>query len=368
MGVTGTNSAGRRRFGVAVALLTGLIMVLVESLAASPVTGAVAGPSADPVAANATAPAGGATHSVVQARTRARARARYRVTRRYARAINTRSLAAVNAAYRSQFAPYLSQPTGYQGEASGCDLGSQSSASRAGTQRALNFIRSLGGLAPVSFNSTLNARSQATAVLMSANNQLSHYPSRSWRCWNQTASANAARSNLAISWPTITTGRAISLYMQEPGSNNTAVGHRRWLMHPNTTQMGTGATNNANAMTVIGPTRARRPNPAYVGWPTAGFFPNTLEPAKRWSLSAGDTRTSFKRARVRVYRASSGRWVRVAAHKYRVENGYGRPTVVWQMGSVSKTSSYKVIVTGIRKAGSRKRFRTHYVVRMFTPR
>ncbi len=359
MGVIRKVSAtGGRRFIAPVAIATGLIIGL--PLGAPAVTSQAAVTS--PVMIS---PAAG--HQV-KARASARTALRYRVTRRYARAVNTSSQAAVNAAYRSQFAPYLSQPTGYDGVAGGCFLGSQSGASREGTRTALNFVRSLGGLAPVGFSSTLNARSQATAVLMSANNQLSHYPSSTWRCWNPTASANAARSNLAISWPTITTGRAISLYMQEPGTNNTAVGHRRWLMHPNTTQMGTGATNNANAMTVVGPTSARRPNPAYVGWPTAGYFPNTLEPARRWSLSAGDPRTNFKGARVRVYRATNGRWVRVSASKYAVQNGYARPTLVWRMGPVNKTSSYKVIVSGIKKAGSRTSFRTHYVVRMFTPR
>lgn len=361
MGITGwVATRGGRRFVAPLALATGLLIGL-PLASPAPVTGSAPEPAGPALSIP-------ATGDQVQARAGARTAVRYRVTRRYARAVDTSSLAAVNAAYKSQFEPYLSQPTGYDGAVGGCFLGSQSAASRAGTRTALNFVRSLGGLAPVDFSWTLNARSQATAVLMSANNQLSHHPSSSWRCWNPTASSNAARSNLAMSWPTITTGRAISLYMQEPGANNTAVGHRRWLMHPNTTQMGTGATNNANAMTVVGPTAARRPNPAYVGWPTAGYFPNSLEPARRWSLSAGDPRTDFRRARVRVYRASHGSWVRVPARKYAVQNGYARPTIVWQMGSVSRTASYKVVVRGIRKAGSSKRFRTHYLVRMFTPR
>ena len=68
---------------------------------------------------------------------------------------------------------------------------STSAASRAATLRAVNFVRSMSGLAPVHFSSALNARSQRTALMMSANRALSHTPPRGWRCWTAVGAANA---------------------------------------------------------------------------------------------------------------------------------------------------------------------------------
>ena len=114
--------------------------------------------------------------------------------------------------------------------------------------------------------------------------------------------------------------------MRDPGSDNGA-GHRRWLLNPFATTMGTGSTDTANAMTVVGPTAAGRPNPAWVSWPSAGYFPTTLEPGGRWSLSAGNKQMDFRRATVRVYRNG----VAVRATKLGVHNGYAQPSLVWQL-------------------------------------
>ena len=189
------------------------------------------------------------------------------------------SRAAVNAAYWRSYAPGLNVPTGYSGDESRCIAGGVSGASLTATRNAINFVRSLGGLAPVSFNSALNARSQQTALMMSANRTLSHSPSRSWRCYTSTGAANAGRSNLALAYPKITSAGVVGLYMQDPGGSNYGVGHRRWLLNPFATSMGSGSTNVANAITVIGPSSSARPNPTFVSWPTAGYFPNTIEPS-----------------------------------------------------------------------------------------
>lgn len=283
-------------------------------------------------------------------------------TGRWAGSVNTGSPTAVNAAYWRYYAPGLSTPTGYTGNDATCTAGTTSYASQVATVRAINFVRSLSGLYPVSLNATLNDRSQRTALMMSANGTLSHHPGTSWRCYSSTGAYNAGRSNLALSYPTITSAGAIGLYMREPGASNYAVGHRRWLLNPFTTTMGTGATNRANAITVIGPTNAWRPNPTWVSWPTAGYFPNTLEPGGRWSLSTGVRSFSFTRAKVKVWR--NGALVRVT--KAPVVNGYGMPTVVWQMpASIARSGSFRVVVSNVRQG--RKKFRRAYTVAMFTP-
>lgn len=293
----------------------------------------------------------------------ARVRSR-RTTPRWSGSVDVTRRSAVDAAYRRGYASGLEVPTGWTGSDSACRPGTTSASSRAATLRALNFARSLSGLAPVRFSSTLNARSQRTALLMSANRALSHHPPRGWRCRTDVGAANAARSNLALSYPSITSGGAIGLYLREPGSSNAAVGHRRWLLNPFATTMGSGSTHTANAITVIGPTADRRPNPAWVSWPTAGWFPRPLEPSGRWSLSAGSSRTDFRRASVRVYRDGT----RVTAKRLRVRPGYAQPTLVWQIPArQARSGTYRVVVRGVRRAGTAKAFGRTYTVRLFTP-
>jgi len=283
---------------------------------------------------------------------------------RYARSINTGSLGAVNSAYWSMFEEAADLPTGWTGSVDGCQRGTTSTESRDATLRSLNFVRRLGGLAPVRFSGTLNAHAQSAALMMSANNQLSHFPPSTWRCYTQTGARTASRSNLALAYPDITSGAIVEMYMDDIGSSNHAVGHRRWVLNPFATTMGSGSTGTANALQVVGPTRRGRPNPAYVSWPTRGWFPNTLEPRGRWSLSAGNSRTNFRDARIHVTHA--GHSLRV--HKFAVENGYGQPTLVWQMpSSLQSSGSYHVKVSNIRHRGSGKRHTTRYTVRFFTP-
>lgn len=288
-----------------------------------------------------------------------------RTTARWAGAINTSSMAAVNAAYWSQYASKQSLSTGWSGGSlSSCAPGASSAASNAATLSSLNFVRSLAGLAPVRLSSTLNASAQRAALMMSANGALSHHPTSSWRCYTSAGAAAAAKSNLALSYPSIRSGQIVDLYMDDPGSSNTAVGHRRWVLNPFATVMGTGSTNTANALVVVGPSSYRRPNPKYVGWPTPGYFPNAIEPNGRWSLSAGNRKMRFGKAKVRVYRNG----VRIPVRKYAVRNGYAQPTVVWQMPSgFSKSSAYRVVVKNIRRKGTTKRFKYAYTVRLFTP-
>lgn len=287
-----------------------------------------------------------------------------RVTARWAGAVNVWNRAAVNASYWSNYAAGLAVPTGFTGDESTCRAGSTSATSQYATLRAINYVRSLAGLYPVGLNATLNARSQLTALMMSANRTLSHYPSTSWRCYTATGAANAAVSNIALAYPSLNSASVVGMYMSEPGSSNVAVGHRRWLMNPFTTQVGTGATNTANAITVIGPSSYYRPNPAWVSWPTAGYFPNSLEPSGRWSLSTGNKRLNFSRASVRVWRNG----VPVGVAKQPVHNGYAMPTIVWEMpDAVAKSGTFRVLVSGIRKGKKRKKYSYAYTVAMFTP-
>lgn len=288
-----------------------------------------------------------------------------RVSPRWAGAIDTTNQSAVNASYWSQYASKQTLSIDWLlGSVLGCLPGITSSTTNAATLSSLNYVRSLAGLAPVTFSNTLNASAQKAALIMAANGALSHSPSSSWKCWSSEGAKAASRSNLALAYPSLKAGRIVDLYMSDPGADNAAVGHRRWLLNPFATVMGSGSTATANAITVIGPTNAYRPNPRWVGWPTAGYFPNALEPDGRWSLSAGLKSVSFAYARVAVYHGTT----RIPVHKYAVHSGYAQPTLAWQMPSgFQKSGYYRVIVTRIKQAGVSTWLKKAYTVRLFTP-
>jgi hypothetical protein len=279
-------------------------------------------------------------------------------------AIDNSSRQHVRRAYNTRFAANLGTPIHWTGSNRRCKAGHMSARAMRATLESVNFVRAMGGLAPVSFRRSLSAKAQKAALIMSANQSLSHDPPPSWRCWTRAGHEAAGHSNLAFSFPEITAGGAIKQYMADGGSNNKAAGHRRWIMYPPTVKMGNGMTSTTNALWVFGPTRASRPSPDWVSWPTAGFFPAPLEPQSRWSLSSGVAGANFRQARVHVESASGA--VK-KAHVFRIQDGYGMPTIVFQLKSVPRVGTFKVTVRGIRLPGRAAPVRHAYTVRLFQP-
>lgn len=284
-----------------------------------------------------------------------------RTTPRWSGALDPRSKAQVTHAFYADYLPPWTVPTGSTGSPSTCRPGTTSTAYRAATIKSINFMRNLAGLAPVTEAAAEAAPAQAAALIMAANHSLSHSPPSTWRCWSRTGHDTAGRSNLAEGF--FTAGSTIHGYMSEPGANNPAVGHRRWILNPFSRQMGVGAVQDAEALYVINRFDTSRPNPAYIGWPTAGWFPYPLEPGHRWSVSAGDSRTRFGHARVTVLDGSTPVAVRREAPAY----GYGQPALVWEMPRVLNGHTYTVRITGMTKIGVKGRFSTSYTTHLFTP-
>lgn len=275
--------------------------------------------------------------------------------------IDTSSMAAVRDAYRNWFLP--SQGTAsWTGSTSSCNPGTSSAATQDATLSAVNFFRAMTGLEPVSFDPALSSKAQAAALIMAAQGALSHSPPRTWRCWTQAGFDGAAGSNLYLG---VAGSQAIAGYMTDPGPSNTVVGHRRWLLHPEALTMGAGTTDRSQALFVFGADRAPTSTPAWVAWPSAGWFPSQLEPAGRWSLSSSDD-ANFDGAFVSVTDAF-GQPVPITT-TYTPSYGYGDDTLVWQMAGNARSTglvnrTFNVTVSGIVRGGTAQSYR--YQVRMF---
>lgn len=263
---------------------------------------------------------------------------------------------------RNQQAPFA-----WSGDVGACRPGRVSDGTRAATLSQINYFRSMAGLRPVGLVDDLDEVAQRTALIMDANQALSHDPPPGWDCRTLPGARMAARSNLALG-SAGRGARAITEYVLDRGRHNRQVGHRRWLFAPRTARVATGSTARANAVAVVGMPQHRRRVPTWIPWPSRGFFPAPLEPRGRWSLSTSRGRTDFSRARVRVL-GPDGERLRVRLMP--VRGGIGPDTLVWKVrGLTAPTSTrdatHRVRVSRVRRGGRRLR-PVRWTVRLVLP-
>ena len=269
--------------------------------------------------------------------------------------------------YVNEIMPALDEPVGWTGSVAGCRVGTISNDAQDATRSTVNALRALAGLDAVEFSAALSKKAQAAALVYRANRNIVHDIPSSWDCFSDDARQAGKRSNIALGLGGAT---AVTAYVDDPGAANSDVGHRRWLLYPPTTTMGSGSTSIAHALWVIGP-KARAgsyADPQWVSWPTAGYFPTQLEPGGRWSLSGDTTHDyDFGSAKVTVTN-SAGKKLRVKVH--RSIEGYGNDTLVWEVPGIRKATgddvrSYRVSVSGIVRDGST--VSREYTVKLFDP-
>ncbi len=198
--------------------------------------------------------------------------------------------------YRTLFLPHTTTAHGWTGNHATCNAGTLAPAFTDALLKLVNYYRAAAGVPAVTFNATYNARAQAAALMMSVNENLSHNPPANWTCYTDDGSLGARRSNLSLfGWYGITdeTGlhdAGINGQMEDGGSNNTAVGHRRWILYPYQQELGVGHvpppgrendfSYGGGALYVLadniysGQLPARQtPRDGFIAWPPPGYIP-----------------------------------------------------------------------------------------------
>ena len=159
----------------------------------------------------------------------------------------------------------LSEGT-WSGDAASCTAGDMGAAARANALRLVNLYRWLAELPAVVTDPTKDMQDQQCALMMRANNMISHEPDSSWLCYTPDGATAAGSSN-------VSSGRAVSsvdLYMIDPG-NPTTIGHRRWILSNSLGPIGIGGTDRASCMwTLNGTGKAGKP---WMAWPAPGAIP-----------------------------------------------------------------------------------------------
>jgi uncharacterized protein YkwD len=161
----------------------------------------------------------------------------------------------------------LSEGT-WSGNLAGCVAGDISADGRANALRLFNLQRWLADLPAVATDATRDAQAQACALMMDANNMLSHDPPSSWTCYTELGRMGASTSNIS-SGPGV---GSVNAYMIDTG-NETTFGHRRIILSNRLGPIGLGSTGpgGASCMQNIGGTS--NAGKMWVAWPPPGPFP-----------------------------------------------------------------------------------------------
>lgn len=266
----------------------------------------------------------------------------------YVPPIDTSNRAQVASTYRSAVAANLTLNSGWNGSTSDCRAGSASDSYDTATIESINWFRRMSGLAVVTEDSNASSKAQQTALMMHAQNNLSHYPTPSWRCHTKVGASLAAESNLTLG---VVGPRGVMGQIEDPGAGNEALGHRRWLLYPELESVGVANTSRASVVRVLGEFGDRKSASNWVSWPPPGFVPDETV-FDRWSISfAGNQAVNFSSAKVRV--KENGRSVSVRLLP--VRNGFGDPTLGWEVSGIRPKAQgdvkYTVDVTNVIVGG-----------------
>lgn len=272
--------------------------------------------------------------------------------------IDTADRSAVVAAFYTSYNASEGFTDGWDGNTTSCVLGVNSQNFTEATLRRVNYFRAMAGLpGNVVLDDAISTKCRRAAMMMSAEGQLSNNPTNTWSCYTIDGYDGAHNSNIALG---IEGPAAINLYLDDPGTGNEFVGHRRWILFPPQAVMGTGSVPSqngkmaANALWVLASFGSRPAAPEFVAWPAPGFFPYQLLPksSSRWSFSRPTA--SLGIADVTVTKNGTPLTVNIVS---RSENGVGDNTLVWTVSGVPTSApatdtSYVVTVSDVLLNGA----------------
>ena len=192
-------------------------------------------------------------------------------------------------AYEEIYLPTTVDDPQWTGSAENCDRGTIPQSVQDKVLARINYYRLMVGLpGDVTFDTELNDKCQAAALMFLRNQSLSHDPPTSWSCWSNDGFEAAGNSNIGLgdgNTPVHCT-KAIDLYINDNESGNASVGHRRWILYSKAKVMGHGSTSRSDALWVTGNTANSIPEdlPDFISYPPPGYTPHPLC-YRKWSFS-----------------------------------------------------------------------------------
>ena len=170
---------------------------------------------------------------------------------------------------------------GWTGDLARCMAGTTSQEYRDSIFQRMNWYRQMAGVLPLVEDPELSGSAQTKAMMLAAEDRLSHRPTPDWACY--TSIPRYTESIASTSGIT-----SIDLYMRDSGSNNESVGHRRMITDGKLELFGTGdIPGRANTLHAQYSSAQReiREQRGFVAWPSPGYIPYTAVWG-RWSFTA----------------------------------------------------------------------------------
>lgn len=266
---------------------------------------------------------------------------------------------------RSAAAMYAEAP-----DVSLCRSGALTDSEKAKALAAVNDIRRIHGLSPVSYDATGDRQVMQAALMMVANGALDHNPPPTWRCYTPEGAVGAATSNLTQGGGrharlVSTEDDILGWYTDVANAVPDNVGHRRWMLDPFlrsvsygrvAVALGNSTGAEASALKVIGTdtSAAAETSVDYVAYPSGDFPRRYFDAAAMFSFSAlFDRGSKFANARVDFSRASvsivSETGQRLNVRGLSFDNvGYGLPNnLQFRADGVDLGKRYSVRVSGV---------------------
>ena len=284
--------------------------------------------------------------------------------------------------YQSVYQASANVPSGWTGNLAQGVAGTTSQAFRDAVALRTNYFRAMAGVpATITLSDDYNAADQQAALMISTNGQSNNHPPASWLNYTTMGAVAASYSNLVLG---VNGPAAVDAYIQDAGPNNAGVGHRRFVLYPQTATMGSGDVDGSASSAVGAPANAlwvlddgyndSRPatRDEFVAWPPRGYVPYTLI-FPRWSFSYPDA--DFSQAHVSM--TQNG--VALAVIQATPVDGRAENTLVWTPQNVALTAddphsgvpveqqepTFQVTVSNVLINGTATSF--SYAVRTFDP-
>lgn len=235
---------------------------------------------------------------------------------------------------------------GWTGNLNRCKAGEISENVMTNVLNRINLFREMAGVNnDIIFNDEYNAYVQEAAIIMHANDRLSHKPNSGWKCYSESGELGASGSNLSQT-ANEDLRHVITDLIEDAGQYNEDVGHRRWLLNANATTMGFGATDLYYGVYVTSTENLTMSEntPETVSWPPKGYIPYQLL-FKRWSFSIPNADVDFTSAKVSV--KANGKEIRTAIISD--DASFGDPTIVWGLSEMEDEFSYDYYNMDVKK-------------------
>lgn len=236
----------------------------------------------------------------------------------------------------------------------------------------IKYFRKAAGVpsGKITMEADLSAKCQQNALMIKANNNLSHNPPTSWTCYTEAGKEAAASGNIALGASDV---QNMDLWMEDGGTGNERVGHRRWILFSNASKFGFGSTDRSGTLWVINNDAdfiLPAGTPEFIAWPPQGYVPKQVV-YPRWSFSVPmgsfPFQADFTNAVVTMKNDAGAAVSLNVISRTNISNSYvGDNSITWEPTGINLTSDadvkYTVSISNVMVNGVSKSYQYDAII------